>query len=117
MSGKIYLGTQSWSNKNWHGNFYPAKSVAVQFLEEYAKKFNAVEIDSSFYAIPRAEIVQHWYEYVPKDFRFAAKFPGVITHEKVLKDVEAETKQFLNVMATLKEKLGPLVLQFPYSFH
>lgn len=116
MAGRIYLGTQSWSNKNWRGNFYPSKIAPQDFLKEYAKTFKAVEIDSTFYAVPRAAVVEQWYASTPNAFRFAAKFPGVITHEKVLKDVEIETQQFLQTMVLLKEKLGLLVLQFPFNF-
>jgi uncharacterized protein YecE (DUF72 family) len=116
MPGDIHLGTQSWSNRYWRGNFYPHDTKSEKYLDEYAKRLNAVEIDSSFYAIPRAEVVMHWRDVTPNDFRFTAKFPRMITHQNVLKDVEAETRQFLGVMALLGEKLGPLVLQFPFSF-
>lgn len=116
MAGDIYLGTQSWTNKNWRGNFYRQSTASENFLEEYTKQFRAVEIDSSFYATPRPEVVTHWRDMTPNDFRFAAKFPRLITHQKILKDVESETKQFLDIMSLLKEKLGPLVLQFPFNF-
>ena len=116
MTAGIYLGTQSWTNKNWRGNFYPKSTPPENYLAEYAKRFHAVEIDSSFYAIPRPEVVTHWRDVTPDDFRFTAKFPRVITHQKILKDVAAETRQFLDVMALLKDKLGPLVLQFPFNF-
>ncbi len=116
MSGTIYLGTQSWSNRYWRGNFYPPKTASENYLVEYAKRLHAVEIDSTFYAIPRAEVLQHWYEMTPTDFRFTAKFPRVITHEKMLVDAAGETRQFLDAMALLGDKAGPLVLQFPYGF-
>lgn len=116
MASDIYLGTQSWTNKNWRGNFYPKSTPSKNYLAEYAKQFHAVEIDSSFYAIPRPEVVTYWREVTPNDFRFTAKFPRAITHQKILKDVAAETRQFLDVMALLKDKVGPLVLQFPFDF-
>jgi uncharacterized protein YecE (DUF72 family) len=112
----VYLGTQGWSYKSWGGNFYPANTVAGDYLKEYSKHFRAVEIDSTFYGTPRAQTVTHWREVTPDDFRFAAKFPQAITHEKMLKDVTTETLRFVDTMALLSDKLGPLVLQFPYQF-
>ena len=90
MTADIYLGTQSWANKNWRGNFYPLNTPAECHLLEYAKRFHAVEIDRSFYAIPRAEAVKHWNEMTPSDFRFTAKFPRAITHRKIVKNAAAE---------------------------
>ncbi len=116
MAGDIYLGTQSWTNKNWRGNFYPKSTPPENYLAEYAKQFRAVEIDSTFYAIPRAEVVTHWREVTPNDFHFTAKFPRAITHQKILKGAAEETRQFLDIMTLLKDKLGPLVLQFPFEF-
>jgi uncharacterized protein YecE (DUF72 family) len=116
MASDIYLGTQGWTNKNWRGNFYPRNAPPENYLAEYAKHFHAVEIDSTFYAIPRPDVVRHWGEMTSHDFRFAAKFPRVITHQKIMTNVASETRQFLDVMALLKEKLGPLVLQFPFDF-
>ncbi len=116
MAGDIYLGTQSWTNKNWRGNFYPKSTPPENYLAEYAKQFHAVEIDSTFYAIPRAEVVTHWREVTPNDFHFSAKFPRAITHQKILKGAAEGTRQFLDTMTLLKDKLGPLVLQFPFEF-
>jgi uncharacterized protein YecE (DUF72 family) len=116
MMAGIYLGTQGWTNRNWRGNFYPKSTPPENYLAEYARRFHAVEIDSSFYAIPRPEVVAHWRDMTPNDFRFTAKFPRLITHQKILKDVAAETQQFLDVTSILKEKLGLLVLQFPFNF-
>lgn len=116
MAAVIYLGTQSWTNKNWRGNFYPLNTPAERYLFEYSKQFRAVEIDSSFYAIPRAEVVKRWNEMTPNDFRFTAKFPRSITHQKIMQNTATETHQFLDVMSLFKEKLGPLVLQFPFDF-
>ncbi|MCI0475029.1 MAG: DUF72 domain-containing protein, partial [Anaerolineales bacterium] len=60
--------------------------------------------------------VEQWRDATPAQFRFTAKFPQIITHEKMLKDAERETDQFLTTMGLLGEKLGPLLLQFPYTF-
>ncbi len=116
MSADIFLGTQGWSYKSWVGNFYPDGTPPERYLSEYARQIRAVEIDSTYYRIPTPRMAAQWGEMTPDNFRFTAKFPQSITHEKMLKDVEAETQQFLEVMKLLGEKLGPLLLQFPYQF-
>jgi uncharacterized protein YecE (DUF72 family) len=113
---QLYLGTQGWSYKSWVGNLYPAGTTPDKYLIEYVKHFGAIEVDSTYYAIPRPQTAQNWRAVTPDDFRFTAKFPQVITHEKMLKDAQSETLQFLDVMRLLGDKLGPLLLQFPYQF-
>lgn len=108
------LGTSSWSSEDWVGPFYPPRTPPANFLSEYAKYFGTVEVDSTFYRIPSASMVRKWCERTPAGFVFAAKVPQVITHEKVLQDCARELKEFLSVMDLLGEKLGPLLLQFPY---
>jgi len=112
----IRIGTSGWSYDDWIGNFYPEQTKKVDFLASYARRFSTVEIDSSFYGIPRVSTVEKWYDSVPDDFKFSAKFPKQITHESNLKDIDEVLKKFLDAMSVLKEKLGPLLLQFPYSF-
>lgn len=79
--------------------------------------FDTVEIDSTFYRIPSASTVDGWANKTPDGFIFSAKVPQVITNEKMLVDCDAEFKQFVDLMDVLGEKLGPLVLQFPYFNH
>ncbi len=110
----LRLGTSSWSSEDWVGRFYPPGTPPANFLSEYAKHFDTVEVDSTFYRTPSAAMVKNWRERTPVAFVFAAKFPQAITHEKVLQDCSAELKAFLGVMDLLGEKLGPLLLQFPY---
>jgi uncharacterized protein YecE (DUF72 family) len=71
-------------------------------------------VDSTFYRTPALTTVQGWYSKTPSGFIFAAKVPQKITHEKMLHDCDAELTEFLNVMNALREKLGPLLLQFGY---
>ncbi len=112
----IHLGTQGWSYKSWEGLVYPAGTPPGDYLAEYAKKHSAVEIDSTYYATPRVSTVKQWDASTPADFRFTAKFPQKITHEKMLEGVERDVLQFLDAMSLLGPKLGPLLLQFPYNF-
>jgi len=110
----IRLGTSSWTGEGWLGSFYPAGSKPQDFLPLYAERFDTVEIDSTFYRIPAASAVRKWRERTPAGFTFAAKVPQTITHEKLLVGVEEDLAAFLEVMDLLGEKLGPLLLQFPY---
>lgn len=112
----IYLGTQGWSYKSWEGGFYPTGIPATVYLAQYATKLHAVEIDSSFYGTPRRSNIEKWKRDTPDDFRFAAKFPKTITHDKQLTDTAMETAQFIDTMTGFGPKLGPLCLQFSYEF-
>lgn len=78
----LLLGTSSWSCSDWLGSFYPTNLKPRQFIEAYARKFRAVEIDSTYYSIPAPHVVAAWRDKTPPDFVFTAKIPGVITHEK-----------------------------------
>ena len=109
---QILLGTSAFTANGWEGTFYPAGMKPGEYLRHYGTRFRTVEIDSTFYGTPQAARVQAWYEKTPRDFVFAAKVPQVITHEKILVDCDAEFTEFLTTMDLLKEKLGPLLLQF-----
>src|SRR5512146_3272948 len=95
MATSIFLGTQGWSYKSWLGTFYPADTPAGNFLSEYARRLHPVEIDSTYYGTPRPESVKQWHTLAPDRFRFTAKFPQLITHEKMLRGAEQETAHFL----------------------
>jgi uncharacterized protein YecE (DUF72 family) len=111
---QIRLGTSSWTGEGWVGSFYPAASKPQDFLPLYAERFDTVEIDSTFYRIPAAATVRQWRERTPEGFIFAAKVPQIITHEKMLVDADEDLAAFMKVMDLLGDKLGPLLLQFPY---
>ncbi len=110
----ILLGTSAFTAAGWEGSFYPRGIQSRDFLSYYATQFGTVEVDSTFYRTPSVSTVNGWYEKTPPDFVFAAKVPQVITHEKVLVDCEEEFDEFISRMDILDEKLGPLLLQFPY---
>jgi uncharacterized protein YecE (DUF72 family) len=110
----LRLGTSSWSSQDWVGVFYPPGTTSADFISEYAKHFDTVEVDSTFYRIPPAAMVRNWRARTSPGFLIAAKFPQVITHEKVLVDCAPELSEFLKTMDLLGDKLGPLLLQFPY---
>lgn len=110
----IRLGTSGFSAEGWVGTFYPEKTAPKEYLRTYAQKLDTVEVDSTFYRIPTEKSVLNWYEQTPDGFVFAAKVPQIVTHERCLEDCDTDMQEFLRVMATLREKLGPLLLQFPY---
>ncbi len=110
----LRLGTSSWSSDDWVGVFYLPGTPPSDYLAEYARHFDTVEVDSTFYRTPSISMVKNWDARTPPGFLFAAKFPQVITHEKVMQGCRAEVKEFISRMEQLGDKLGPLLLQFPY---
>ena len=90
--------------------------MSKDFLAYYSRKFSTVEVDSTFYRIPNPQAVANWKEQTLYGFCFSFKFPRVITHVNMLRDCQRESSLFLERTALLKEKLGPLLLQFPPSF-
>jgi uncharacterized protein YecE (DUF72 family) len=110
----LLLGTSSFTADGWQDSFYPPGMQPRNFLSYYAAQFKTVEIDSTYYGTPSVSTVMNWYDRTPSDFIFAAKVPQVVTHDKVLKDCEAEFDEFVDRMNILDQKLGPLLLQFPW---
>jgi uncharacterized protein YecE (DUF72 family) len=112
----IRIGTQGWNYAAWVGPFYPLGTRATEFLPTYAKAFSAVEVDSSFYAIPDARAVRAWAERTPPGFVFALKMPKDVTHELQLRNAEDLTNQFLDRARELAAKLGPILMQMSPDF-
>jgi len=110
----IRLGTSAFTAEGWVGSFYPKGMKPVDFLSYYATKFNAVELDNTFYRVPAMSTVEGWNVKTPPGFLFTAKVPQVITHEKVLHDCKDDLNYFLRTMDVLGDRLGPLLLQFGY---
>lgn len=112
----LHVGTMGWSYDFWKGNFYPENLSSKEYLTYYASQFDTVEVDSTFYRIPRKQSVIDWREQTPENFLFSLKFPQVITHVKMLRDCQQEVAVFLDRVEPLEEKLSALLLQFPYTF-
>ena len=98
------------------GFTYPRSLESRDWLLYYSKIFDYVEIDSTFYRMPPKFMVHNWANRTPDNFKFTAKFPKTITHEKKFKNVEKELSYFYEAMEPLKEKLLALLIQFPPSF-
>jgi len=112
---KLRIGCSGWSYKDWQGIFYPKGLAAKDYLGYYAKVFNCVEIDSSFYRIPNQFMVNQWRNNTPEGFLFSPKLPKKITHENKLKNTESTLVYFYSVLSKLKDKLGPIAIQLPPS--
>ncbi len=110
----LHVGTSSWSSPDWRGTFYPESIEPAEMIAAYAQKLRTVEIDSTWYQMPTRAMVDAWNARTPANFVFSAKVPRVISHDKYLEDCEAEINQFVTTMSRLGDKLGPMVLQFPY---
>jgi len=113
---KIYIGTSGWTYYHWRKIFYPSNLKSENFLNFYAQHFNTVEINSSFYHLPRAKTFKNWHKKTPSNFLFSVKVWRRITHLKKLKNVKSDFKLFFNRAESLKEKFGPLLFQFPANF-
>jgi uncharacterized protein YecE (DUF72 family) len=111
-SPRALIGTAGWSIPREHAGAFPEHG---SHLERYARVFDAVEINSSFYRPHRAATYERWAASVPDQFRFAVKMPKAITHERRLMDSTDPLERFLAEVAGLGEKLGPILVQLPPS--
>jgi uncharacterized protein YecE (DUF72 family) len=112
----IYVGTSGFGHKEWKGKFYPEKISAKDMLRYYAGRLNTVEINNTFYHMPKESVLASWAGQVPDQFVFALKAPQVITHIKQLRNVFEETEYLFKSLSVLDGKLGPILFQFPKSF-
>lgn len=112
---QLYAGTSGWAYPNWKPDFYPAKLAQAKFLEYYATKLNAVEVNFTFRQLLKDTTAQKWIEATPAGFRLSIKAHQVITHIKRLKGVEDFIPRFLGTIEAIAraEKLGPLLFQLP----
>lgn len=109
----INIGTSGWHYGHWVGPFYPHGLTSDHFLHYYAKSFNAVEINNTFYRLPKPEVIKRWREQAPQGFIFSCKASRYITHMKKLREPGGSTKRFLDTIGQLGAKLGPILFQLP----
>ncbi len=110
-----HIGTSGWSYRHWVGPFYPPKTPAAKFLEHYTRHFDCVELNASFYRLPRPATVAGWLERTPPDFRFCVKLSRLITHLRRLEVVEEPLGLFFERFAALRPRMGPVLIQLPPS--
>ncbi len=109
----LRVGTSGFSYKEWKGSFYPEDLPQSKFLAFYAERFSTVEINNTFYRMPKPEMLEGWAEQVGEDFRFVLKASRRITHQGRLKDVGDSVAYLYGVAGALGERLGPVLFQLP----
>ena len=110
---EIHAGTSGFSYKEWKGPFYPEKLPAKEMLTHYAGRLPSVEINNTFYRMPKKNVLEAWAEQVPEGFRFVVKASRRITHFKRLKDVGEELEFLLGNLEVLGDRLGAVLFQLP----
>jgi uncharacterized protein YecE (DUF72 family) len=110
---RIRIGCSGWQYRHWRGDFYPADLPTTRWFEHYAKTFDTVEINNSFYRWPAPETFAKWRTQAPAGFIYAVKASRFLTHMKKLKDPEEPLARTLKNAAELGRRLGPLLYQLP----
>jgi len=117
---RVLIGCSGWNYADWKGRFYPEKGCpASRWLEYYARHFDTVEVNSTFYRLASRDAVARWLEQTPDGFVFAPKISRYITHIKRLADLDSAVRRFYERIEPLVEspKLGPVLWQLPANFH
>jgi uncharacterized protein YecE (DUF72 family) len=110
---ELFAGTSGYSYKEWKGAFYPEDLPPADFLRFYASRFGTVEVNNTFYRMPKKSVVAAWAKDVPDAFTFVLKASKRITHIRKLKDAQSEVAYFFEVAGELGGKLGPSLFQLP----
>lgn len=108
-----FAGTSGYSYKEWKGIFYPEDLSADAMLSFYATKLPAVEINNTFYRMPRSHVLEGWHDAVPADFRFVIKASRRITHQSRLEGAQESVDYLAARVAKLEDKLGCVLFQLP----
>lgn len=116
MTGAIRIGTSGWHYDHWRGTFYPGTLSKKHWLAFYARTFDTVEINNSFYRLPTRQAVEQWRQAVPAGFSFAIKASRYTTHVKRLKDAPASFAKFFAAIVPLAAQIGPILFQTPPRF-
>lgn len=109
----LYVGTSGWQYRDWRGAFYPERVPQARWLEHYATRFATVEVNNTFYRLPKPETFATWAERTPDDFVMVLKASRFLTHVKRLKDPEEPVERFMDHVAPLGHKLGAVLVQLP----
>jgi uncharacterized protein YecE (DUF72 family) len=113
----IRIGTSGWHYDHWRGRFYPEKLPKNRWLEHYARHFDTVEINNTFYHLPKEHTVVNWHDTAPAHFLYAVKASRYITHVKKLNDPSESLDRFFGLADLLKRRLGPILYQLPPNLH
>jgi uncharacterized protein YecE (DUF72 family) len=112
---RVAVGTSGYAYKEWKGHFYPDDIKPADFLRFYGTKFRTVEINNTFYRMPKSTVLERWASQVPESFRFSLKASRRITHQQRLKDVATDVGYLVATAQVLGDKLGVLLFQLPPS--
>jgi uncharacterized protein YecE (DUF72 family) len=110
-----YVGTSGWSYESWTGGFYPPRIRPAELLAFYARHFNAIEINNTFYHLPSARQIKAWERAVPSNFTFAIKASRYITHQMRLKDPGPHIARLMEPLSA-RTRPGPIIFQLPPRF-
>lgn len=113
---RIRIGCSGWNYRHWRGAFYPDDLPVKRWFDHYAASFDTVEINASFYRLPRPETFAKWRDQAPPGFCYAVKANRFITQAKKLKDCEEPLERMLSAMHHLGDRLGPILYQLPPNF-
>lgn len=110
------IGCSGWNYKSWRGSFYPATLAARHWLPYYARHFDTVEVNNTFYRLPEMATFTAWREATPARFLMAVKASRYLTHLKRLRDPEEPVARLFERAAGLGTRLGPVLYQLPGAF-
>jgi uncharacterized protein YecE (DUF72 family) len=115
----VHIGCSGWNYKHWREVFYPKGMPASKWLQHYATEFDTVEVNATFYRLPKRETVRNWVDQTPDRFEFAVKASRYLTHVKRLRELPERLDRLLDPLEPLisSKKMGPLLWQLPENFH
>lgn len=113
MAPAARIGTSGWSYDHWRGVFYPPELAHEDWFAHYARHFDTVEINNSFYRLPDEDTIAHWRDAAPAGFLYAVKANRYLTHVKRLNDCAEALERFIQRVRGLGERLGPILYQLP----
>jgi len=110
---RVWIGTSGWQYADWEGRFYPEKLPKSGWLAHYATVFDTLEVNGTFYSLPKPATVRSWCEAVGEDFVFAYKASRYLSHMKRLKDAAQPLAKLAPITDAFGEKAGPMLVQLP----
>ncbi len=113
MTSNIRIGTSGWTYPHWKGLFYPDRHPKSRWLEFYAAHFDTVELNATFYRLPKAETFEKWRQRTPASFLWSLKASRYLTHVRRLKDPRDPLRRLYDTAEGLGSKLGPILFQLP----
>lgn len=112
-----HIGTSGWHYDDWRDRFYPKILPKTKWLDYYSRQFSTVELNNTFYRLPKESAFYNWYDTTPPEFVFSVKASRFITHIKRLKECYEAVNNFMSRATLLKEKLGTVLFQLPPGLH